>query len=131
MLELKKSQVEEIILKIKNKAVGDEKVLGVIVYGSFLSEDNFQDVDVALAFESSMNKSEMFSKRIEYSGEFHDLFDFQALNLLPLAVQKKVLAGKVVYETRQLYDIAYNIIREYEDFEKYRIQYIEGVMLED
>ena len=131
MLELKKSQVEEIILRIKNKAESDEKVLGVIIYGSFLNEDNFQDVDIALAFEPFLEKSEIYSKRIEYSGEFHDVFDFQALNLLPLVVQKEVLAGRVVYETRQLYDIAYNIIREYEDFEKYRIQYIEGVMLED
>jgi len=131
VLKLEKSQVEEIILKIKNKAESDKKVLGVIIYGSFLTEDNFQDVDVALAFELSLDKSEIYSKRIEYSGEFPDIFDFQALNLLPLAVQKKVLAGRVVYETRLLYDIAYNIIREYEDFEKYRIQYIEGVMLED
>jgi predicted nucleotidyltransferase len=131
VLELKKSQVEEIILRIKSKAESDEKVLGVIIYGSFLNEDNFQDVDIALAFEPFLEKSEIYSKRIEYSGEFHDVFDFQALNLLPLAVQKEVLAGRVVYETRQLYDIAYNIIREYEDFEKYRIQYIEGVMIED
>ncbi len=131
MLKLKKSQVEEIILRIKSKAESDEKVLGVIIYGSFLNEDNFQDVDIALAFEPFLEKSEIYSKRIEYSGEFHDVFDFQALNLLPLAVQKEVLAGRVVYETRQLYDIAYNIIREYEDFEKYRIQYIEGVMIED
>ncbi len=131
MLELEKSQIEEIILRIKSKAESDEKVLGVIIYGSFLNEDNFQDVDIALAFEQFLEKSEIYSKRIEYSGEFHDVFDFQALNLLPLAVQKEVLAGRVVYETRQLYDIAYNIIREYEDFEKYRIQYIEGVMIED
>jgi predicted nucleotidyltransferase len=131
VLELKKSQVEEIILRIKSKAESDEKVLGVIIYGSFLNEDNFQDVDIALAFEPFLEKSEIYSKRIEYSGEFHDVFDFQALNLLPLAVQKEVLSGRVVYETRQLYDIAYNIIREYEDFEKYRIQYIEGVMIED
>jgi len=131
VLELKKSQIEEIILRIKNKAQIDDEVLGVFVYGSFLNDDKFQDVDIALAFEPSLDKSDMYSKRIEYSGEFHDVFDFQTLNLLPLAVQKEVLSGRVVYETRQLYDIAYDIIREYEDFEKYRIQYIEGVMHED
>jgi predicted nucleotidyltransferase len=128
---LNRVQIENFIQQIKSKAEEDNLIIGVIVYGSFLSSDNFKDVDVALVFRKSLNKESIFSKRIEYSSIFPDIFDFQALNSLPLAVQKQTLEGRVIYETRELYDIAYQIIREYEDFEKYRIQYVEGVMLEE
>ncbi|MCE7748148.1 MAG: hypothetical protein GPJ51_07105 [Candidatus Heimdallarchaeota archaeon] len=128
---MNKADIEEQIQKIEKRARLDDSIIGVSVFGSYLLGDNFKDVDIALAFKSSSDKQLIFSKRIEYASDFSDVFDFQALNSLPLAVQKQALEGRIIYETRELYDLAYFIIREYEDFEKYRVQYIEGVMLED
>ncbi|MCE7748447.1 MAG: hypothetical protein GPJ51_08610 [Candidatus Heimdallarchaeota archaeon] len=128
---MNEANIEEQIQKIEKKAKSDDIIIGVSVFGSYLLGDNFKDVDIALAFKSNSDKQLIFSKRIEYASDFSDVFDFQALNSLPLTVQKQALEGRIIYETRELYDLAYFIIREYEDFEKYRVQYIEGVLLED
>ncbi len=130
MLPLKRAQIESTIQDIKVFAQQDDSISGIILYGSYNQNEYFDDIDIALAFQKDTPKQKMFSKRIAFSSKFPDFFDFQVLNLLPLAVQKEVLGGRVLYETRSLYDLAYQIIREFEDFEKYRIQYVKGVMFE-
>ena len=126
---MNRAQIENTIEEIAIFAQTDDSITGIILYGSYNQNEYFEDIDIALAFHDTP-KQIMFSKRIEFSSKFPDFFDFQVLNLLPLAVQKEVLEGRVLYETRSLYDLAYQIIREFEDFEKYRIQYVKGVMFE-
>lgn len=127
---MNRAQIENSIEKIVVVAQNDDSIAGIILYGSYNQNEYFEDIDIALAFHEDTPKQKMFSKRIEFSSKFADFFDFQVLNLLPLAVQKETLEGRVLYETRSLYDLAYQIIREFEDFEKYRIQYVKGVMFE-
>lgn len=130
MLSVDRAQIENTIEDIVVVAQQDDSITGIILYGSYNQNEYFEDIDIALAFQEDTPKQMMFSKRIEFSSKFPDFFDFQVLNLLPLAVQKEVLEGRVLYETRPIYDLAYQIIREFEDFEKYRIQYVKGVMFE-
>jgi predicted nucleotidyltransferase len=130
VLYLNRTQVENTIEEIVVVAQKDDSITGIILYGSYNQNDFFEDIDIALAFQEDTPKQMMFSKRIDFSSKFPDFIDFQVLNLLPLAVQKEVLEGRVLYETRSLYDLAYQIIREFEDFEKYRIQYVKSVLFE-
>ena len=127
---MNRAQIENTIEEIVVGAQNDDTITGIILYGSYNQNEYFEDIDIALAFHEDTPEQMMFSKRIEFSSKFPDFFDFQVLNLLPLAVQKETLEGRVLYETRSLYDLAYRIIREFEDFEKYRIQYVKGVMFE-
>ncbi len=127
---MNRAQIENTIKEIVAVAQKDDSITGIILYGSYNQNEYFEDIDIALAFHKDTPKQMMFSKRIEFSSKYLDFFDFQVLNLLPLSVQKEVLEGRVLYETRLLYDLAYQIIREFEDFEKYRNQYVKGVMFE-
>ena len=129
-VSVNRAQIENNIEEIVTVAQKDDSITGIILYGSYNQNEYFEDIDIALAFQEGTPKQMMFAKRIEFSSKFPDFFDFQVINLLPLAVQKEVLGGRVIYETKPLYNLAYQIIREFEDFEKYRKQYVKGVMFE-
>jgi len=62
--------------------------------------------------------------------ELPEKFDIQIYQTLPLAVKKEVLEGKVLYETKELYEIAYKTIKDYERFRKYREDYVSRVLVE-
>ena len=55
-----------------------------------------------------------------------DKFDVRIFQHLPLYVQKEVITGKVVYSKDEelLYDIAYKIIKEFEEFKRAYYDYI-------
>jgi predicted nucleotidyltransferase len=107
----------------------DPDIVGIMLYGSYINGTPFRDIDIALFLKSGLSSKEMTKKRIIYLKDAPDIFDIQIFNLLPLTVQKEILSGKVLYETEQMYDFAYQTIREYEDFEKYIIQYRESALL--
>lgn len=116
------------IARITEQARQDERIAGLMIYGSYLKSSIFHDIDIALFIVPGISVKNMVKIRIEYLKECPDIFDIQILNLLPLVVQKEILSGKVLYETTAMYDIATQIIREYEDFEKYLIQYRERIL---
>ncbi|MHA1648547.1 MAG: hypothetical protein ACTSVU_09715 [Promethearchaeota archaeon] len=73
----------------------------------------------------------MLKIRLNYLKEVPDYFDIQIFQTLSLAIQKDILNGNVLYETTELYDIAYETVKEYEDFRKYRDDYIKEVLNEN
>lgn len=122
---LDKQIIEKYLEKVVKKAENDSEIVGVIVFGSYTNPKSyFEDVDVVLVCKENLDEKKMLEKRIEYLRMLPDVFDVQIFQMLPLVIQKDVLNGRVLYETSYLYDIAYQIMKKYEDIKRYREDYI-------
>ncbi len=130
MNHLNKEEITRHIHNLVESIKEENDIVGVILYGSFLTREYSRDVDIAIAFKRNTQKERMFKKRIKLSGEFPDYLDIQIFNLLPLTLQKEVLKGKIMYMKEEMYEIAYQVLLEYEDFERFRDEYVKRYMLE-
>ncbi|MHA1352031.1 MAG: nucleotidyltransferase domain-containing protein [Candidatus Heimdallarchaeaceae archaeon] len=122
--------INKYLQKIVEKAKKDSDVIGVILFGSYLQNYGFNDIDIALVTKEGIDERTSIKKRVEYLAELPEKFDIQIYQTLPLAVKKEVLEGKVLYETKELYEIAYKTIKDYERFRKYREDYVRRVLVE-
>lgn len=116
-------ELEHIVEKIK----AFDNIQFVILHGSFaegrMTEGS--DIDLCVGFDGS--EEEASRARFEISSElFDDWYDVQVFQLLPLYVRKEVLKGDVLYrrDKQELYDIAYETIREFDDFKHRYYDYI-------
>jgi len=112
------------IASIIRKAKKDKSVLAVILYGSVARKQPARDVDICIVLHPQ-SKSSIF-KRLQYTptSEKYDVHIFQSL---PLYVQQRILAeGKVLYcrNRSALYDLAFQIIREFDLFEPHYRSYL-------
>jgi len=127
---LNRQQISRYLDIIVGKAKKDTEVVGVIVFGSFLQNNLFKDIDVVLVGRKGVSRKNLMKKRLEYMKNLPEIFDIQIYQLLPLAIQKEVLSGNVLYETSELYEIVYETLKDYESFRRYREDYIRGVLIE-
>ncbi|UJG43139.1 MAG: nucleotidyltransferase domain-containing protein [Candidatus Heimdallarchaeum endolithica] len=127
---MEKNIINKHLQKIVEKAKKDRDVVGVILFGSYLQSYGFNDIDIALVTREGIDERTSIEKRVEYLAELPEKFDIQIYQTLPLAVKKEVLEGKVLYETKELYEIAYKTIKDYERFRKYREDYVRRVLVE-
>ncbi|MHA1867943.1 MAG: nucleotidyltransferase domain-containing protein [Candidatus Heimdallarchaeaceae archaeon] len=127
---MEKNIINKHLQKIVEKAKKDRDVVGVILFGSYLQSYGFNDIDIALVTREGIDERTSIEKRVEYLAELPEKFDIQIYQSLPLAVKKEVLEGKVLYETKELYEIAYKTIKDYERFRKYREDYVRRVLVE-
>ncbi|MHA1302819.1 MAG: nucleotidyltransferase domain-containing protein [Candidatus Heimdallarchaeaceae archaeon] len=130
MTPLNRQQISRYLDIIVGKAKKDTEVVGVIVFGSFLQNNLFKDIDVVLVGRKGVSRKNLMKKRLEYMKNLPEIFDIQIYQLLPLAIQKEVLSGNVLYETSELYEIVYETLKDYESFRRYREDYIRGVLIE-
>ena len=136
-----KIELDEVVDKIKNF----DEVQFIILYGSasenlkFLqtsieasSQDAAEerdtensDVDLCIGYDGDEEEASRFRYDI-LSELFADKYDVQIFQLLPLYVKKEVLKGEVLYcrDKRELYDIAYQSVREFDDFKHRYYDYI-------
>ena len=127
---MEKNIINKHLQKIVEKAKKDRDIVGVILFGSYLQSYGFNDIDIALVTREGIDERTSIEKRVEYLAELPEKFDIQIYQSLPLAVKKEVLEGKVLYETKELYEIAYKTIKDYERFRKYREDYVRRVLVE-
>lgn len=82
------------------------------------------DIDIAVYYEGDTH--ERFKFRLALMSKLPEHFDIRIYQELPLYVQKSVLRGKVLYAQDEafVYEVAYDTIRRYEDFEKGYHEYI-------
>lgn len=104
-----------------------DKVQFVILYGSFSkgNETEDSDVDICVGYDGSKEDASRF--RFELASKFFDdRYDVQIFQLLPIYVRKEVLKGEVLYsrDRNELYDIAYSVIKEFDDFKHRYYDYI-------
>jgi predicted nucleotidyltransferase len=94
-----------LISKIRKLLLERESVLFAYIYGSFLSEEFFRDIDLALYFDSTafQGSYDMFTYCLTLSAECDlatsgVMFDLRPLNLAPLPFKFDVVTnGRIIY----------------------------------
>ncbi|MEG3223989.1 MAG: nucleotidyltransferase [Methanobacteriales archaeon Met13] len=115
------------VLEVIKKRDDFDRVMFIILYGSSSRGEARLDSDVDLAVYYQGSVEERFQFRMEVLGElYHDYYDVQIYQDLPLYVKMEVLPGEVLYKKDNtfLYDVAYQTIQEFEDFKPYYFDYI-------
>ncbi|MFX0069312.1 MAG: nucleotidyltransferase domain-containing protein [Candidatus Hodarchaeota archaeon] len=104
--------------KLEKEAKQDENVIAMFLYGSYLSEKVFRDIDIALVLNDGLSNKEMSNIRVKYLSEVPDIFDIEIFQLLPLHMRTEVLKGRILFckDMDRLFDIAVRAIREGELF---------------
>lgn len=117
----------KLFMKKLRKISGFRNVKFVILYGSQAlgKATPMSDYDFAVYYDG--DKDERYNFRIKLGGQLPDTFDLHVFQDLPLYVRKEVLKGKVIYaqDLSFVYDIAYETIKDFEDFKKGYYDYIE------
>ena len=83
------------------------------------------DIDLCIYYDGDREEAARF-RFAALSELFDDRYDIQIFSFLPLYVRTEVLRGKVIYcpDERFLYDVAYQTIREFNDFKHRLYDYI-------
>jgi uncharacterized protein len=104
-----------------NRAKKDQQVLAVILFGSIARGQAHRgsDTDICLVLYPGSHTPIQLSKiKLEYVQDFNQ--DVQIFQQLPLYIRKRVLEdGRILYSTDmdRLYEVAFDFIREYADYE--------------
>lgn len=106
--------------------LGGDRVRFVILFGSHARGEARKDSDVDLCVYYKGTRREAFEFRMRVLGELPDNYDVQIFSLLPFFVRKECLKGLVLFcrDETFLYDLAYETIKEWEDFKRYHYDYL-------
>jgi hypothetical protein len=117
--------------KLIEKTEKDRDALAVVLFGSYVRNEGFSDVDVCIVLKPKRFAHLYLSrKRLRYSIAFPNL-DIQIFQQLPLPIKMRILKeGKVMFckDEDALYDLAFSTIREFELFKPRYLSYLEGVL---
>ncbi len=109
----------------------DKEVIAMLIFGSYARGENHKDVDICLVLSKKYSNKEMTNKRIKYYSDISSRFDIQIFQQLPVYIKVKILKeGKVVLckNEDRLYEIAYDTIKEYDDFKEIYTSYIKNAL---
>ncbi len=113
--------------KFLEKSKNDKKVIAIILFGSFLAQKNYNDIDICLMMDKKYNNEFMFEKRKEYCVITKNSIDVQIFQQLPLFLRIDILKnGKILFckDMQLIYDIALATIKEFSFFKKSYEEYI-------
>jgi predicted nucleotidyltransferase len=103
---LEKSKKDEIIGLIKNVLVEDKRIVFAYVYGSFLGEQSFRDVDIGVYVDGAHDydpislEAELSDKAAKSSGMEFDRLDIRLLNQAPGHFLKNVFSKGLLLFSR-------------------------------
>ena len=134
-LELKiLEEVPPLVTKVAALARGDDDVVGVALFGSFVKRgcSAISDIDICLFLRPrNYAGEELNRKRLRYvDAAANDRADVQLFQQLPLHVRSMVLKEAnwvLVKDEPALYELAMQTIRNFEDFRKHYDEYLAGV----
>lgn len=113
--------------EIKDKILKDEKVIAVILFGSYGRGEEYRDIDLCIVLNKKYSNIEMSKEALIYTSILSSKFDISIFQQLPLYIRKRVLKeGKILFckDESLLYKIAFLTIREFNLFEKYYDAYL-------
>jgi len=122
----------EVLEEIKKRQ--DKRIRFAFVFGSALTPkfNKLSDVDVCIYYGAG--KKERFKFLIDFASSLPEKFEVHIFQDLPIFIRKEVLKGKLIYyqDKQEVYDVAYETIKECEDFKKNYYDYIEreGIEIE-
>ncbi|MEK6950931.1 MAG: nucleotidyltransferase domain-containing protein [Nanoarchaeota archaeon] len=102
-----------------------KRIQFIVVFGSVAAgrANALSDVDVAVYYQGTPEERFQFRKKM--LGTLPEKVDVQIFQDLPVAVQKEVLSGKVLYyqDFQFMFDEYLKVIQEYDFFEKHQREY--------
>ena len=106
--------------------LGGKKVKFIILFGSRARGEARKASDYDLCVYYKGNRREAFKFRMLALGNLLEEYDVQIFQLLPVQLKRECLRGKVLFcrDETFLYDIAYETIKEWEDFKRYYYDYL-------
>lgn len=122
---------DEQLNKLINKTKQDNDILAVFLFGSRVRDEDYSrsDIDICLVASSSLHTpSELFKKRLSYLKLFD--MDIQIFQQLPIYIRMRIIKeGRLLFcrDEDKLYEITFNLIREFNDFEHIYRSYLEEV----
>ena len=123
----KQEQIDQLL----KKTVSDNHILAVYLFGSTARKENHpeSDIDICLVLNTgSYQKLEL--SRIKLSYQKSTTLDIQVFQQLPMYIRKRVFKeGQLLYcrNEDQLYNLAFQFIREYADYEHIYREYLNEV----
>lgn len=117
-----KTLIDQLTQEIKH----DPNILAVILYGSYLKNELYNDIDICLI--SFPGKEIPLNKFLHYKGNYHSLLDIQFFDDLPIYVQSRVVEeGKILLnkDFDILFEIYEKTIRSFSDFYPHYKLYLE------
>jgi len=119
-------KIKEIIDRIKK----DKEVIAIILFGSYSRKKDYaRDIDLCVMLDKKYSEYFMSKKRLSYLSGIPDKFDIQIFQLLPLYIRIKILKeGKILHSknTKKIYNLAYETIKDYELFKPHYEDYIKA-----
>ncbi|MFA4876181.1 MAG: nucleotidyltransferase domain-containing protein [Methanoregula sp.] len=114
-----------------------DRVQQAYLYGSFLHNDTYQDIDIAILLSGSMEPYALFKLQMQIAGEIEELLspqvpcDVRVLNAAPVEFQYEVIkTGSIVFSRSEEQKIDYetDIMRQYLDL-KYLFDRVDQAFL--
>jgi len=120
--------------KVAARARNDDEVIAVALYGSCArgKYSGISDIDICIFLRPrKYHTGEMYQKRMKYTeAAASDKADVQVFQQLPLQIRSNVLKeGKMVLvrDEAALYELAFETIKDLEDFRKHYNEYLAGI----
>lgn len=115
--------------KVKEKAKKDRDIAAVLIFGSFLSKKKYRDIDICLVLNKKLSNLKISKKKLSYQKSCSKL-DIQVLQQLPLYIKIEVIKENkplLIKDYELLFDIAKDVIRDFDSFEKHYNDYVEHI----
>ena len=110
--------INSLIEKIVEKAKRDNRIIAVILFGSYARKDpNFRDVDIGLLLYKQEDSSKVYSDYAAFFGG-ENYLDLTVINSLPSHVQSSIFNDAVVLycsDSSALYEYTIDLIKKSAD----------------
>jgi uncharacterized protein len=121
----------ELNKKLKEEIIKDKKVIAVFIYGSYSrGEKNYGDIDICVVLDKKYSGIEMSRKRVKLASLSPANYDIHIFQQLPVYIRKRILKEGKLLECKnenQLYEIAFQTIKEFGLYEKLYNLYLDKV----
>ncbi|MCF2141183.1 MAG: nucleotidyltransferase domain-containing protein [Candidatus Lokiarchaeota archaeon] len=115
------------IIKLLINVENDPEILAIVVFGSFLSQISFRDIDICLiSFEDKINPK----LELRYRVLLPEKYDIRFFCNLPLYIQYEIIeTGSILLNKHydRLFDIYYNKIKEFNLFSPHFNTFLEAL----
>ncbi len=123
-----------IIEQIQNILRNKEYIIFAYLFGSFVSEEAFNDIDIGI-FTNNMGKETVLSVELELEGELEEVLgipvDIRVINYAPLPFRYNVLKERGILIDRNTdlrSDFETMTYKEYFDYKHLRNEYLKGIV---
>ncbi|TFG21016.1 MAG: hypothetical protein EU530_01625 [Promethearchaeota archaeon] len=92
----------------------DQRIIGVFRFGSSVTNNSYNDIDIALITEPIFSSQAKFDMKLQSP----DRIDVSFLEDFPLDIAKNVIKGSLIVNRNKdrVFDIVVDIIKRWEDF---------------